>query len=327
MTLPPTYRHPATGHARLAASFDIRTLATFARVVEQRGFSSAARSLHMTQPAVSLAVRQLETDLGAVLLDRSTRPLRATAAGTALYQRAIRILAEVQALDDTLRPGAMPARPGMRIGIVASVTALGAPLILALQALSDELRIWSTLTPVLAAALRDRELDMLITSEGTTELLELERRRIMEEPFVLAMPAAFAGMHPNQTLASLSQTLPFIRYTGRSNIGAVIERHLQRRRLPVPRRLEFDTSASVVEMVKAGLGWAIVTPLCLVESGVDMEALAVQPLDGPPLSRELLVLGRPRELPGMTDRVRDVVAALLRELLRDRLRGPQAWMH
>lgn len=319
-------RSAGSGRGRLAASFDVRSLETFVRVVEAQGFSPAARALGMTQPAVSLTVQHLEEELGAQLIDRSRRPLRATVEGAALYRHATRILAEVRALDQAVGAATTAVRPDIRIGIVASINALGAPLIEALRALSGELRIWSTLTPVLAAALRERELDMLITSEGTSDLSYLEQRVVMREPFVLALPRDFAAAHPQIGLAQLARALPFIRYTSRSNIGQVIERHLQRRRLTVPRRLEFDTSDSVVELVAAGLGWAIVTPLCMAESGVDFNAVALRPLDGPPLTRQLQVLARPHELPGLPERVCEVVAGLIQELLDRKLRGRHAWM-
>lgn len=319
-------RGPGAGRSRLAASFDVRSLDIFVRVLNMHGFSQAAQSLRMTQPAVSLAVQHHEEALGAMLIDRSRRPPRATVEGAALYRHATRILAEVHALDEAISAGVGTARPDIRIGIVASVNALGAPLIESLQALAGELRIWSTLTPELAAALRDRELDMLVTSEGATELTYVEPKVVLSEPFVLALPREFGAAHPRITLAELAGSLPFIRYTTRSNLGQVVERHLHQRRLEVPRRLEFDTSESVMKLVEAGLGWTLVTPLCLAESGVGFDAVVLRPLDGPSLSRKLHVLARPHELPGVPERVREVVVNLTRELLNRQLTGRHAWL-
>jgi DNA-binding transcriptional LysR family regulator len=311
---------------RLASSLDIRGLEMFVAVVETQSMTRAAQQLSVTQPAVSFAVAQLEEALGSTLLDRTTRPLRPTAAGLLLHRRARRILSDVESLRGAVSTAGGRALPNIRIGLVASVTALGAPLILALQALADELRVWSTLTPHLASALRDRDLDILITSEALDDTPDLERRLALEEPFVFAVPREFAAARRNITLPLLCDALPFIRYTNRSNIGNVIERYVRRRRLDPPHRLEFDSSASVLEMVSAGLGWAITTPLCLMQSAVSPDSIALRPLDGAPLIRGLYVIARQNELPGTAERVRDVVAGLARELLEQRVRGGNAWM-
>ena len=71
---------------------DIHQLETFLAVVEERGFSRAAKRLHRTQPAVSQVVRKLEADLGEVLFERSARDGTLTAAGEVLCDYAQRML-------------------------------------------------------------------------------------------------------------------------------------------------------------------------------------------------------------------------------------------
>jgi DNA-binding transcriptional LysR family regulator len=63
---------------------DLRRLRLFLAVVDEGGFTAAARAVHVAQPAVSLAVRELEQELGAPLLVRSRRGAVLTAAGEAL---------------------------------------------------------------------------------------------------------------------------------------------------------------------------------------------------------------------------------------------------
>ncbi len=71
---------------------DIGQLETFLAVAEERGFSRAAVRLRRTQPAVSQTVRKLESDLGEVLFERSSRDGTLTAAGEVLRDYAIRML-------------------------------------------------------------------------------------------------------------------------------------------------------------------------------------------------------------------------------------------
>ncbi|NUT52642.1 MAG: LysR family transcriptional regulator, partial [Saccharothrix sp.] len=67
---------------------DLRELRYFVAVAEELHFGRAAARLHMTQPPLSRAVKQLETDLGHVLLHRSPAGVALTPAGAALYDEA-----------------------------------------------------------------------------------------------------------------------------------------------------------------------------------------------------------------------------------------------
>lgn len=76
-------------------------LLKFAQVVNSGSFSKAAEALHVSQPALSVAVAQLETQLGAPLLVRTTRPLQVTPAGRQAYEAA----REIMSVGDDLRRG------------------------------------------------------------------------------------------------------------------------------------------------------------------------------------------------------------------------------
>src|ERR1700758_5837687 len=85
---------------------DTRQLAAFCAAAERRSFSQAAERLGVTQPAVSLQVRDLEKRLGTQLLDRSGRRVEPTEAGMRLYRGAQRLLALENQLLAELGEGA-----------------------------------------------------------------------------------------------------------------------------------------------------------------------------------------------------------------------------
>lgn len=80
----------------------LEDLQAFARVVDARGFSGAARLLGTTKSAVSKQVVRLEDQLGTRLLHRTTRSVSPTAEGRAVYERALRLLEDARALDAEL---------------------------------------------------------------------------------------------------------------------------------------------------------------------------------------------------------------------------------
>src|SRR5687768_2622874 len=77
-----------------ASPDDILGMAFFARVVEARSFSDAARALGVSKSAVSARVARLEERLGVRLLHRTTRRLALTADGVHVYERCARVVAE-----------------------------------------------------------------------------------------------------------------------------------------------------------------------------------------------------------------------------------------
>jgi DNA-binding transcriptional LysR family regulator len=75
------------------------SLRVFVKVVEHGGFAAAARDLQLSRSAVSKAVIDLETELGAQLLVRTTRSASPTESGLAYYEKAVAILADVEEAD------------------------------------------------------------------------------------------------------------------------------------------------------------------------------------------------------------------------------------
>ena len=75
---------------------DLERMAIFARVVEDKSFSAAARRLNLSKSLVSKHITQLERSIGARLLNRTTRALSLTEAGAVLYDHCVRIVEELE---------------------------------------------------------------------------------------------------------------------------------------------------------------------------------------------------------------------------------------
>jgi DNA-binding transcriptional LysR family regulator len=109
---------------------EIRTLRAFVEVVRQGGFSQAAKVVFATQSTVSKAVKQLEDEIGVLLLDRLGHRSTLTSAGEIVYRRALRILAERDDLISELDEVRGLKRGLLRLGLPPMVSSiLFAPLL------------------------------------------------------------------------------------------------------------------------------------------------------------------------------------------------------
>jgi len=98
----------------------------FIDVVEAEGFSAAARKIGRSKALLSKYVRELEDELGALLLNRTTRQFSLTEAGHTYYRRASEILREIDSLADTVRDTSGDVRG--RIKLTAPRTFADAPI-------------------------------------------------------------------------------------------------------------------------------------------------------------------------------------------------------
>ncbi|UOK71236.1 LysR family transcriptional regulator [Ancylobacter polymorphus] len=277
--------------------FDLRALEIFLAVCDAGTMAQAARRLGLTQPAISQAVADLERRIGIALFDRTARPLGLTAAGGALRQRASALVSEARQIAPLLREAEHARLPLLRAGLVDSLArALMAPLARALGEKAEQVSLLSGLTASHAGALLTRQLDLLVGADALDEIEGLERWPLLSEPYVLLLPAPAPVPASVEALEDLARALPLVRFSARSKTGMEVERHLRRLRLDLPRPLEFDTPYGVTSAVLEGAGFAVTTPLCLLEAGLPLDGFACHKLPGPGLTRHLTLIARRQEL-------------------------------
>ncbi|MBN8910971.1 MAG: LysR family transcriptional regulator [Rhizobiales bacterium] len=292
--------------------FDLRSLEIFLAVCETGAMSSAARALGLTQPAVSLAIGDLERKLGFELFDRTVRPLAVTVAGGLLRQRAGALIAEARQIGPLLRETEHGKLPLIRVGIVDSLSrVLTTPLSSFLGSRADEVSILLGLTASHASDLLTRRLDLFLGVDDLEDWAGLERWQLVKEPYILLLPEGIETPRTVGALKKLAQSLPMIRFSSRSQTGLEIEAHLRRLGLSVPRSFEFDTPYGVTSMVAAGSGFAITTPLCIEEAAVPKARFVAVPLPGPQISRKLTLVARHRELGRLPRELGEMVRGLL----------------
>ncbi|MEL6907180.1 MAG: LysR substrate-binding domain-containing protein, partial [Planctomycetota bacterium] len=168
----------------------IRQLEYFVAVAEHLNFREAAESCHVTQPALSTQLQQLEALLGVQLFERDTRRVVATAAGIELAERARRILGEVDGLLDRARAEGEPLTGRLRVGAIPTVAPYILPAVVrAVREAHPGLKLLLTedQTDRIVAQLHGGELDVLLLALDV-DLKGAEEQQLFDDPFVLACP-------------------------------------------------------------------------------------------------------------------------------------------
>lgn len=102
---------------------EIRHLQYYITVVEERSILQAAKKLNISQPPLSVAMKQLETELDVVLFYRGSRSIELTDAGTLFYQRAKDILSHLESTKREIQSYAQGISGTLRLGAVSSSAA------------------------------------------------------------------------------------------------------------------------------------------------------------------------------------------------------------
>ena len=154
----------------------------------------------------------------------------------------------------------------------------------------------------------------------------LDRYPILTEPFVLLLPEKLAAANATPELKKLATEHSLIRFSARSQIGAQIERHLRRLGIKAPRLLEVDATDALLAMVGAGLGWAIATPLCLLQARSQMASIRVVPFPAPGFNRQLHLFARAGEYGELPQRVAQLACDILKRDCLPELRKLVPWL-
>lgn len=168
----------------------IRQLRYLDAVARFNHFRRAAEHCAVTQPALSMQIQDLETELGLQLLERLPKGTRLTVEGREVAQRAVRILAEVRDLADYARHRASVLTGPLHFGVIPSVAPYVLPQLLPFlrKKYPDlDLHIRETQTHTLMQQLLDGTLDLLLLALPV-EHSDVETIRLFEDRFLLALP-------------------------------------------------------------------------------------------------------------------------------------------
>lgn len=243
-----------------------RQLETFATVARLGSFSRAAEALHLTQPAVSIQIRQIADSVGLPLFEQTGRDIRLTAAGHELLQTA-------RELDDSWSrfASAIDALKGLRKGRLRVALVTTAKYFLP-RMLGNFCRRYPDIDIELEVANRARIVERLRANEDDLyimsfppEELDVVARPFLDNPLVVIAPADYPLPAGPLTLADLV-AYPFLLREAGSGTRRAIDRHLLKGGHTLNVKLSLGSNEAIRDLVATGMGLAILSRHVLGES-------------------------------------------------------------
>jgi DNA-binding transcriptional LysR family regulator len=300
----------------MVIAMELRLLRSFQALAEQGHFGRAARALHLSQPALTKRIRQLEGEVGAPLFDRGRQGAQLTRLGRLFADEVAPLLRHADGVLDRARRAARGELGELRLGFGVVTWLLVPRLVSGFRRAHPEVHVSlrDMSTPAQLDALERGDLDigfLRLPVERPLAILP-----VVEDRLVLAVPQgrrAELARRPRREL----RDEPFVELTSarspsyHAHVLRVCARYGFRPRV-VQSASEFFT---VLALVSAGMGVAVV-PRAVTDTRV--EGVAYLPVGIP----EALWRVGAAWVPGTRNAVRDAFLSLLRETLGARGRGP-----
>lgn len=296
---------------------DTLGIQAFVAIVEQGTFQKAAKSLFISQAALSKRLRNFEDHLGLPLIERTTRSWRLSPAGRSFLPRAQRFIGEIDSAINEVQDESKGLFREVTVACVASMTAHLLPKAIAPFSRSFpriRIRVLDVLSPGVPEAVLERVAHFGI-GVLPREYPGLEAITLLRDPFVFMC----RDDHPLSRKKKLNwadvegQTL--IRVGRNVSSGLVLDTVLREEKLEVPNLYEVQHPSTALGLVASGAGTAILPSLFL--SPEAYPRVRSVPLTEPTISRNLsLIRSRDRSMSPAAEGLYTIIKNIL---LKERL--------
>lgn len=270
----------------------LRQLKVFESVARHLSYSRAASELHLTQPAVSMQIKQLEDNIGLPLLEQLGKRIYLTEAGRELYQYSRSIAQQLADMEVALDELKGMERGKLNISVVTTANYF-APHLLAkfcqrYRGVTVSLNV-SNREAVLKQ-LADNLIDLAIMGQPP-ENLDIDSESFMENPLVVVAPSD----HPLCKerfipVKRLAREIFLVRESG-SGTRSAMERFFAAHKVAINKGMETDTTEAIKQAVQAGMGLGIMS-LHTVELELETNRLKILNVQGFPIVRYWYVVNR-----------------------------------
>lgn len=270
----------------------LRQLTVFEAVARHASFTRAAEELHLSQPAVSMQVKQLEENLGVSLFEHVGKRIFLTEAGQEMADYSLKINHLLQEAAAVLEDLKGLRRGHLSISVASTANYFATRLLAAFSKQHEGLSFSLDVTnrETLLAQLERNERDLVIMGKPPANL-DLEVEAFLDNPLVLVAP----GDHPlarkqGIALAEIANERIVMRERG-SGTRIAIERWFAERNVSFPRGMELGSNEAIKQAVEAGLGLGIAS-IHTLELELETGRLALLDVEGFPIVRHWYLVSR-----------------------------------
>ena len=286
----------------------IRQLKVFEAVARHLSYTRAAEELHLTQPAVSMQIKQLEEAIGDNVLEKFGKKNYLTAAGKEMQYYGKEILRLLQETEDVLQDLKGLKKGSLDISVATTANDFATRILAEFSQQHEELnyRLDVTNRKTLINQLENNEKDLVIMGRPP-EGLDVETDQIMENPLVVIAPAN----HPLAKEKEIS-LIELIKYTfvvreKASGTRIAMERFFAKYGVKMTSKMEMTSNEAIKQAVQAGLGLGIVS-IHTVSLELETKRLVILDVQNFPILRHwYVVYKRGKRLSAIADAFREYV--------------------
>lgn len=291
----------------------LRQLECFSAVAKDLSFTRAAEALHLTQPAVSMQVRQLEQQTGVAVTEQIGKQVHLTEAGEEVLRYAKSILQQMDELDDVLSKLKGLSGGELRIAAISSANYFAPKLLGVFHQRFPDVGVSMDVTRQRSVLkqVADNEVDMAIMGQPP-EGIGVDAIPFMDNPLVIiAPPEHRLAQMKVVTQKQMEKEVFLTRETGSGTRGAM-HRFFRQNQLTLTTGMEMGSLEGIKQSVQAGLGLGLV-PKGAIEIELRLKKLVALNIKGTPINRHwYVVMHKGKRL--------SVAAAAFRSLLIDEAR-------
>lgn len=260
---------------------NLRQLYYFLEVAETQNVSRAATRVWISQPALSRQLQLLEEELGVKLLERKARGILLTEAGQLLQKKAANLMKEIAGIKQDVSAHAEEPSGNVALGVPSALRVLFTSRIAARFALEQSkvlLRIREGTSRGIRDSVASGETDLAIFStEEPQKPLQCEPL-LSEQLVAIGLPEAGLSMDRPITVRELCKQ-PLILTSYPNSLRQIVDRAASKARVEVKVRIEVDMSPLMLDLVRRGLGYAIL-PYCAAHELLSAGLVTVSPVRG-----------------------------------------------
>lgn len=269
-----------------------RQLKVFESVAKYLSYTQAAHALHLSQPAVSMQIKQLEGNIGLPLFEQVGKKIFLTEAGQEMNHYSRKISSQLDELDDVFEGLKGVSRGHLSISVASTANNFGTRLLAAFtkEYPGTSFSLDVTNRETLLRQLENNEKDLVIMGRPPEDL-NLAVESFMDNPLVVIAPPN----HPLATeksipLSRLQEETFVVREAG-SGTFIAMERFFNSHDVTLNTGMEMTSNEAIKQSVEAGLGLGIVS-IHTLELELEAGRLVILDIEGLPILRHWYVVHR-----------------------------------